>query len=78
MGAEKSKLKDVEGEQNVCAANGNEAILEIVLATHRRIIALETNASNGRAIQAHELIRALNLVKETEKAECAKSVDRVL
>jgi hypothetical protein len=63
MSADKEKL---EGEEEVCAANGKQAILVGVLAAQRHIVACGISAPYGRTIAAHEKIAVLNLVKEKE------------
>lgn len=64
MSADKEKL---EGEEEVCAANGKQAILIGVLAAQRHIVACGISGFEyGRTIAAHEKIAVLNLVKEKE------------
>jgi hypothetical protein len=61
MSVDKEKL---QGEEEICAANGKQAILVVVLAAQRHIVACSISAPDGRAIAAHEKIGVLNLVKE--------------
>lgn len=61
MSANKEKL-----EREIIAANGKQAILVVVLAAHRMIVALGINGPYGSAIEAHEKIGVLNLVKEED------------
>lgn len=64
MSADKVKL---EGQEEVCAAEGQQAILGVVLAAQRHIVACGISAPKyGIAIAAHEKIVVLNLVKEKD------------
>jgi len=52
MSADKEKL-EFYGEDEICAANGKQAVLVVVLAAQRRIVACGISAQYGRAIAAH-------------------------
>jgi hypothetical protein len=62
MRADKEKLHSY-GEDEICAAKGKQAVLVVVLAAQRRIVACGITAPYGRAIAAEEKIGVLNLVK---------------
>ena len=53
-------------DEEIVAANGNQAILVVVLAAQRLIVARGIKGSNGRAIEAHEFIFVLELLEDKE------------
>jgi hypothetical protein len=57
----------------------DNAYERIVLATKLHIVAYRITGTNRSASQAHEGVRALNLVKdEAEYRQCAESIESLL
>jgi hypothetical protein len=65
MSADKEKL-EFYGEDEICAAKGKEAVLGVVLAAQRRILACGISGPEGRTIAAQEKVGVLDLLKVKE------------
>ena len=67
IGTDKEKLEN--GEDEICAAKGKQAVLDVVLTAQHSILTCCISSHYGRTIAAHKKIGVLKLIKEKEVSQ---------